>query len=125
MGDTVNLAARLESANKSFGTSVLFSESTWSHAGRPAFARKIGRIRVAGREESLVVYSLPPDDANANIIQRFGQALELAELPKFADARAIFEEIAQADPAAALWAERLGAFGKRSSAGELVLELQK
>lgn len=107
IGDTVNLAARLESANKSLGTSVLVSETTWQNAGSPASLRRIGRIRVVGREEPLTVYSFPPNNAGQNCSEQFNNALRLAESSRFKESLGIFMELAAGDEAAAVWAQRL------------------
>lgn len=56
IGDSVNLAARLEGANKFFGTSILASETT-VNLTRPAFAwREIDVVRVKGRAQPVTVY---------------------------------------------------------------------
>ena len=56
MGDAVNLAARIEVANKLFGTTVLVSEATM-RACRGAFRfRKVETIQVAGRREPVTLY---------------------------------------------------------------------
>ena len=48
MGDTVNLASRLESANKFYGTRCLVSQATISAAAQAVEAREIDRLVVAG-----------------------------------------------------------------------------
>ena len=63
-GDAVNLAARLETMNKDYGTRVLVSASTVAQAG-PGFSfRDVDRVAGRGRSETLTVYTidpLPPD----------------------------------------------------------------
>ena len=56
MGDTVNLASRLEGVNKYFGTSILVSESTYKLAQTACSWREIDIIRVLGRSEPVRVY---------------------------------------------------------------------
>jgi len=56
IGDTVNLAARLEGANKAFGTHCLCSETAWSMVGDSVLGREVGRIGVVGREAPIRVY---------------------------------------------------------------------
>lgn len=56
IGDTVNLAARLEGANKYFGTSVLLAESTVALLSAPPALRVIDRIRVKGKDTPLEVF---------------------------------------------------------------------
>ena len=56
IGDTVNVASRLESLNKSTGTSILFTESVLDGLEFPA--RNLGKTQVRGKEQSLVVFTL-------------------------------------------------------------------
>src|SRR5277367_6785250 len=49
MGDAVNLASRLESANKVYGTRCLVTQATVAAAGPAVEARKIDRLVVAGQ----------------------------------------------------------------------------
>ncbi|HEX8178627.1 MAG TPA: adenylate/guanylate cyclase domain-containing protein [Pyrinomonadaceae bacterium] len=58
IGDTVNLASRLESATKELATDILISENTYD-AVRGAFAaHRNGEIHVKGRTEPVVTYSV-------------------------------------------------------------------
>ncbi len=50
IGDAVNLAARLESANKQYGTTVLVAGTTVERFVHPARLRRIDLIRVKGKE---------------------------------------------------------------------------
>jgi class 3 adenylate cyclase len=56
MGDSVNLASRLEGANKHFGTSILAAESTVSLTGEIFVWREIDAIRVKGRSTIVRIY---------------------------------------------------------------------
>ena len=56
MGDAVNLASRLEGANKFFGTSILVSETTYNLARTACAWREIDLIRVVGRAEPVRIY---------------------------------------------------------------------
>lgn len=61
IGDTVNLAARLEAANKQFETKILISAATreaLQAAGQGFSMRKIDTIQVKGRAQSVVVFEL-------------------------------------------------------------------
>ena len=59
IGDEVNLAARLEALNKSYGTRIIVSERTWEQAGPHAFAfAPIGDVQVRGRSRPTPVYTL-------------------------------------------------------------------
>jgi adenylate cyclase len=58
MGDEVNVASRLEGANKELGTDILISASTRAAAGASVVARPRGRIDVKGRKQSVAVFEL-------------------------------------------------------------------
>jgi len=58
IGDTVNLASRLEQANKFYGTRILVSEATRTLAGDTLAFREIDSLRVAGKLEPVKVYEL-------------------------------------------------------------------
>jgi adenylate cyclase len=58
MGDVVNLASRLEGANKMYGTRTLVSERTVTGAGDAVEFREIDRIVVAGQTRSEVVFEI-------------------------------------------------------------------
>ncbi len=59
-GDSVNLAARLESMNKDFGTSLLVSQSTAEQVD-DGILQRIGETEVRGLSEPVGLYSLTPD----------------------------------------------------------------
>ncbi len=56
IGDRVNLAPRLEAANKHYGTQILLSEYTVAELKHPARLRELDRLRVRGRIEPLTIY---------------------------------------------------------------------
>ena len=58
MGDTVNLASRLESANKFYGTRCLVSQATISAADQAVEAREIDRLVVAGQTRPQIVFEI-------------------------------------------------------------------
>jgi adenylate cyclase len=58
MGDSVNLASRLEGANKYYGTYSMISESTYNAAREVVEVRRLDRIRVIGKAEPVTVYEL-------------------------------------------------------------------
>ena len=58
IGDTVNLASRLEQANKFYGTLILVNEDTQRLAKNELAFREIDSLRVAGRMEPVRVFEL-------------------------------------------------------------------
>ena len=56
MGDAVNLASRLEGANKAYGTEILVSGQTMRSCGQDIAFREIDRVRVVGRDEPVDLY---------------------------------------------------------------------
>jgi len=56
LGDRVNLAARLEAANKAFGTAVLIEQRTCDLIQDEFAIRPIGRVKVKGKDEGVSLY---------------------------------------------------------------------
>ena len=77
MGDAVNLASRLEGANKAYGTAILVSEDTMAAAGDAIVARRVDTVRVVGRAQPVRLFEplAPRETADA-------EQLRLAALPE-------------------------------------------
>jgi adenylate cyclase len=59
IGDTVNLASRIEGLNKQFGSRLLISEDVWREASADMDeAERLGPVAVKGKEEPIPVYKL-------------------------------------------------------------------
>jgi len=58
IGDEVNLASRLEGANKIFGTHLMISESTYNIVKKHVITRPLDLIRVKGRNEPVQVFEV-------------------------------------------------------------------
>jgi adenylate cyclase len=56
ISDTVNLASRLESINKVYGTSFILSEETYRMVKQVIEARELDLITVAGKTEPVRIY---------------------------------------------------------------------
>jgi adenylate cyclase len=63
LGDTVNLAARLEGVNKAYGTRILLSAATVAALMRPCALRPVDRVRVKGKDLPVDIFT-PCEDAN-------------------------------------------------------------
>ncbi|MEL6217256.1 MAG: adenylate/guanylate cyclase domain-containing protein [Pseudomonadota bacterium] len=60
-GDTVNLAQRLEEANKAAGTAIMIDGATWKAAGSPGGYVPHGSMAVRGRGAEIAAYTRGPD----------------------------------------------------------------
>ncbi len=58
MGDAVNLAARLEGANKFYSSGTMISDSTYNLAKDEIEARELDTVRVVGKKEPITIYQL-------------------------------------------------------------------
>jgi adenylate cyclase len=58
IGDSVNLASRLEGAGKEYGTSILISEETYLRVSEQIEARELDLLRVKGKEKPVRIYEL-------------------------------------------------------------------
>jgi adenylate cyclase len=62
-GDGVNLASRLEGANKEYGTNIIVSESTWEQVRDRIATRELDIIRVQGKAQPTRIFEvlgMPP-----------------------------------------------------------------
>ncbi len=115
MGDIVNLAARLEGANKIYGTAVLAAESTRRAAGDAIDWREIDRVRVMGRGEAVSIFE-PLAIAGATspetsrLSAAFAAALAEYRAGRFEAAAQRFQALAAADAPARLFAARAKAW---------------
>ena len=57
-GDAVNLAARIEQANKDLGTRILISEATAREIGEAFECRAVETISVHGRSQPVSLYTV-------------------------------------------------------------------
>ncbi|MBM4059520.1 MAG: adenylate/guanylate cyclase domain-containing protein [Planctomycetes bacterium] len=115
IGDTVNLAARLEGANKAFGTQCLASETAWAMAAADVVGREVGRIGVVGRQAPIRVYEplalrAAADAATLAFADAWRGALDALRAGDRGATRAGLErclELRPGDGLAALWLEKL------------------
>jgi Adenylate and Guanylate cyclase catalytic domain len=118
IGDTVNLASRLEGINKVYGTHVIIAEDTLRLAQHEIEAREIDLITVAGKIEPVRIYELlspfgqlPPP--LGDLRSEFAAGLEAYRARDWDRAEAQFGQclkIQSTDGAAAVFIERVSAF---------------
>ena len=58
IGDAVNVASRLEGANKEYGTDIIIGEETRRLAGDRILVRELDRLMVYGRTGGIAIYEL-------------------------------------------------------------------
>lgn len=93
IGDSVNLASRLESLNKYYGTHILVSEDTKRAVIGPDFNfREIDLVRVKGKQLPVVIYQLIAGDAA--VVGRFEEGLNFYRNAEFQSAADIFSVLA-------------------------------
>lgn len=98
MGDHVNLGSRLEGANKSFGTSIMISEFTYTLVQRHFEVRFLDIIRVAGKAKSVKTYELLGEKGSLDVRWRralpmYHEAIQLFTDRQFETARSKFLEV--------------------------------
>ncbi|MBF0111901.1 MAG: adenylate/guanylate cyclase domain-containing protein [Desulfamplus sp.] len=109
LGDAVNLAARLEGANKEFGTYTMVSQFT-RHDIKGEFAfREVARLAVVGKKEAVTVFEpiyLDEFEANKNIYKIYDDGLQLFYKGRFRAALELFSEISDKDAPAAAYVKK-------------------
>ncbi|WP_171709234.1 adenylate/guanylate cyclase domain-containing protein [Bradyrhizobium archetypum] len=111
MSDAVNLASRLEGANKFYGTTVIASETTVALAGEAFAWRELDAIRVKGRTGALKIYQLLALSAGltssqATLIANYAEGLAHWRAREFERAAQSFGRSAEIDRPASLFAAR-------------------
>jgi class 3 adenylate cyclase/CHASE2 domain-containing sensor protein len=115
MSDAVNVASRLEGANKYYGTTIAASEMTVALTGSTFAWRELDAIRVKGRSTPVKIYELlaeagqetPQQAASA---ATYAQGLAHWRIREFDAAAKCFERVADVDRPSALFLSRANAF---------------
>lgn len=103
IGDAVNLAARLEGANKAYGSRIMISETTYRMCKDEIDVRELDTIRVVGKHEPVTVYEVLERKGEttglvADLIHQFEKALGLYKGREFEAARDAFRLCTSIDP---------------------------
>lgn len=104
IGDRVNLAERLESANKYYGTSVLLCQFTAANLQRPTLLREIDLIRVRGATRPLAVFEALNHHTEksfarrAEVLQAYAEGLRLYRQRDWTRAANCFRAASLANP---------------------------
>ncbi|HAK52138.1 MAG TPA: adenylate/guanylate cyclase domain-containing protein [Gammaproteobacteria bacterium] len=103
MGDAVNLASRLEGANKAYDTYAMISEDTYMACHEHIDARELDTIRVVGKSDPVTVYQLlerknQTEGKLADLVDLFARALALYKEGNYQDALAGFKDCLKLNP---------------------------
>ena len=104
IGDSVNIGARLEGANKQYCTNVIVSEGTYRQVGSDAVVRELDMLVVAGRTEPIRVYelvgmangSIAPE--RLNFVENYTKALACYRRRQWTTAIELFERASEIFP---------------------------
>lgn len=103
MGDNVNLASRLEGANKNYETTILISETTRGIISKEFFCRYIDKVQVKGRTQPIDLYepltSGSPDAGLYDEVNRFEKGVRAYQKQQFTTALGIINSLNQNNPA--------------------------
>jgi hypothetical protein len=114
MSDAVNLASRLEGANKYYGTTIIASETTVALT-RSTFAwRELDAVRVHGRFAPVKIYELLALSEQETVQQAasaatYAEGLSHWRIGEFEAAAKCFERVAETDKPSALFLARANA----------------
>ena len=101
MGDTVNLASRLEGAAKVFGTLSLIAGSTVQAAASAVACRELDWLQVKGRSEPVPVFEVMAGEPPASLVEaweRYAAGLAAYRARRFDEAREHFAAALKAEP---------------------------
>jgi len=104
MGDSVNVASRLEGANREYRTCIMVSEQTYSLVKESILGRKLDRIAVKGRSEAVTTYELiqlrerPVEPAYVQFLTLYEEGLTLYFGRKWAEAQRTLHEALRLNP---------------------------
>jgi adenylate cyclase len=104
LGDHVNLASRLEGANRLYGTTILVTEFTWRDVEQHFIGREVDRIRVKGKQGAVAVYEViatweagfPAE--TRDLLAGYKAGLELYRSGSFEEALDTFEALGRRFP---------------------------
>jgi adenylate cyclase len=104
IGDSVNLASRLEGANKQYGSNVMISDFTYQHVKGKVIVRELDLIQVKGKTEPVKVWELlgttetPLNNNQEQSLEIYHEGLRLYRDRNWQEAIAYFQQAKQLDP---------------------------
>lgn len=98
VGDGVNLAARLETANKVYGTRLLVSASTMSRLRDCYHSREIDLLQVTGRVQPVAIHEVFAAEPAGALLQSYAAGLAAYRLGEWSRAVEAFDAALRCDP---------------------------
>lgn len=113
IGDEVNLASRLESINKYYGTYIMISENTYNKVKDEFLVRPLDFVKVKGKNKPVMIFELLEFSNNEtkelrNFVETFENALEFYKNKNWDKAFEAFSKLAnKGDKASKLYLDRI------------------
>jgi adenylate cyclase len=95
IGDAVNVASRLEGANKAYGTTILLSEATAEHLKGRVALRPVDSVVVKGRTDAVMIFTPCADKTLADLSRA---ALEAFNRQSLDQSLALWRQLISAYP---------------------------
>lgn len=98
IGDHMNLASRLEGANKEYGTYIMISEFTYNQVRERVIVRDLDLIVVKGKSKPVKVFELigranePLPEATRKLVENYQEGIRLYRQQQWAEAIRKFEQ---------------------------------
>ncbi len=106
ISDVVNIASRLQTLTKEYGSKILFSDSVLAELADPKLYRyrHLGQVPVTGKRQTIPIYELFQTDPVADVSRKqrtrahFERAVSLFEAMMLEEAMKLFQAIVRAHP---------------------------
>ena len=107
LGDSVNLAARLEAQTKEYGVFFMFTEHTLKHIKEPVGLVTLDKIAVKGQTAPVTIYTILKDAKEVRVINRMVDAYQNREWAECAHQIEVMKEHNWNPVLAELYAKRI------------------
>ncbi len=101
IGDTVNVASRLEGLTKQFKQPILIAENLQKHVESDVLWRTVATVAVKGKQEGLKIYTVAKKDSPEKkkiLWNKHNEAMELFYSRNFLEAKKLFGQLSDNHP---------------------------
>lgn len=100
IGDTVNLASRLEGLTKHYKKRIIVSEEVMKNVSDQVFLREVDRVKVKGKETATSIYAVEQDvdSFDETFMDHYAKAVKLYKMGSWETAASYFEQCLQLIP---------------------------